>query len=37
MTYAGVSAVLAVIALAATIAPARRAPRIDPIVTLRCE
>jgi putative ABC transport system permease protein len=37
IAYVGVAAVLTIIAVAATIVPARRAIRIDPIVALRCE
>ncbi len=36
-TYAAVSALLALIGLAATYIPARRALRVEPIVALRCE
>ena len=35
LTYASVAAVLTVVALLATIAPARRASRIDPVVALK--
>jgi ABC-type antimicrobial peptide transport system permease subunit len=36
-TFAAVATLLAVVALAATIAPAHRAASVDPIVTLRSE
>jgi ABC-type antimicrobial peptide transport system permease subunit len=36
-TFGGVAALLAIVALVATVAPARGAAHVDPIVTLRSE
>jgi ABC-type lipoprotein release transport system permease subunit len=36
-TFAGVAALLAFVAVAATAVPARRAAAVDPLVTLRSE
>jgi ABC-type lipoprotein release transport system permease subunit len=37
LTFTGVGAILATVALAATLVPARRAARVDPTITMRAE
>jgi len=37
LTFVGIAALLTLIALLASYIPARRAARIDPMVSLRCE
>jgi ABC-type antimicrobial peptide transport system permease subunit len=37
LTFVGISALLALIALLASYIPAQRAARIDPMVSLRCD